>query len=220
MFKIYLISNSNKSNQLGTTPEVTCFNPKPHLDQWTNGPLTIVNYVFCTHQSIILKCAIDDAQFMNDSYVQSHQVKSVMCIPILLQSTLKVPNCCLPTFLLTLLKGIMFLENNLCPGLYSKSKVDLLMVLTSQMAISFERIKFLNEQVEKQTEKIRHPTNFYLFFILHCMPGLNSYSRKKNFKESADSAEKYKLQLENFIDMICHEIRNPYVIITNIVNSY
>lgn len=26
----------------------------------------------------------------------------------------------------------------------------------------------------------------------------------------ADAAEKYKAQLENFIDMICHEIRNPY----------
>lgn len=26
----------------------------------------------------------------------------------------------------------------------------------------------------------------------------------------ADAAEKYKQQLENFMDMICHEIRNPY----------
>jgi hypothetical protein len=26
----------------------------------------------------------------------------------------------------------------------------------------------------------------------------------------ADAAEKYRLQLENFVDMICHEIRNPY----------
>lgn len=29
-------------------------------------------------------------------------------------------------------------------------------------------------------------------------------------RERADAAEKYKVQLENFIDMICHEIRNPY----------
>ena len=27
----------------------------------------------------------------------------------------------------------------------------------------------------------------------------------------ADAAEKYRSQLENFVDMICHEIRNPYV---------
>ena len=27
----------------------------------------------------------------------------------------------------------------------------------------------------------------------------------------ADAAERYRLQLENFVDMICHEIRNPYV---------
>jgi hypothetical protein len=30
-------------------------------------------------------------------------------------------------------------------------------------------------------------------------------------RDRADAAEKYKIQLENFIDMICHEIRNPYV---------
>ena len=28
-------------------------------------------------------------------------------------------------------------------------------------------------------------------------------------RDRADAAEKYKVQLENFIDMICHEIRNP-----------
>ena len=27
----------------------------------------------------------------------------------------------------------------------------------------------------------------------------------------ADAAERYRVQLENFVDMICHEIRNPYV---------
>jgi hypothetical protein len=47
------------------------------------------------------------------------------------------------------------MENNLCSGLYSKSRMDLLMVLTSQMAISLESIKMLDDQVEQQTKKLR-----------------------------------------------------------------
>ena len=74
----------------------------------------------------------------------------------------------------------MYLENNLCDGLYNNNHVDLLKVLTSQMAISLENIRFLHDQVVEQRDR-------------------------------ADAAEKYKTQLENFIDMICHEIRNPYV---------
>lgn len=49
----------------------------------------------------------------------------------------------------------MYLENNLCEGLYCKSHVDLLKVLTSQMAISLENIDFLHFQIEKQSEKLR-----------------------------------------------------------------
>ena len=74
----------------------------------------------------------------------------------------------------------MYLENNLCDELYNNNHVDLLKVLTSQMAISLENIRFLHDQVVEQRDR-------------------------------ADAAEKYKTQLENFIDMICHEIRNPYV---------
>lgn len=48
----------------------------------------------------------------------------------------------------------MYLENNLCDSLYNKSRVDLLKVLTSQMAISLENIRFLHVQMEKQTQQI------------------------------------------------------------------
>jgi hypothetical protein len=49
----------------------------------------------------------------------------------------------------------MYLENNMCAGLYSRSRVDVYMVLTSQMGNSLEGIRFLHDQVEKHTEKMR-----------------------------------------------------------------
>jgi hypothetical protein len=106
----------------------------------------------------------------------------------------------------------MYLENNLCAGLYSESRVDLLMVLTSQMAISLESVRLLHDHVEKQTEKLRYcfPFFYISFFLKLCR--FKQLQREEELQRGrADAAEKYKLQLENFIDMICHEIRNPYV---------
>jgi hypothetical protein len=108
----------------------------------------------------------------------------------------------------------MYMENNLCAGLYSTNRVDLMMVLTSQIAISLESVRLLHDQVEKQTAELRLK-NRQLQFLFPSFSFFNLIRFKQLKREEeaqrgrADAAEKYKLQLENFIDMICHEIRNP-----------
>ena len=52
----------------------------------------------------------------------------------------------------------MYLENNLCDELYDNNHVNLLRVLTSQMVISLENIRFLHDQMEKQSEQLRYVT--------------------------------------------------------------
>lgn len=60
----------------------------------------------------------------------------------------------------------MYLENNLCNGLFHNSQVGLLQVLTSQMAISLENIHYLHDQMEKQTQQIMYVFLFLLFKFL------------------------------------------------------
>lgn len=48
----------------------------------------------------------------------------------------------------------MYLENNTSEGLYTKYRVDLLSVLTNQMAISIENIHFFN--LQRQNERLRY----------------------------------------------------------------
>jgi histidine kinase len=91
----------------------------------------------------------------------------------------------MPILLKNKLEWLMHLENNLYEGLFTKRRGDLIGVLTSQMAIALENMRFFNAQMEVQFEKIR------LEKLAH------------------DNTERYKMQLENFMDMICHEIRNP-----------
>lgn len=64
--------------------------PKIELSKWKNGPQSIVYYVKRMLKSVVLKCAHDDPQFGLDDYIADKQVKSVLCLPILLKNTLKV----------------------------------------------------------------------------------------------------------------------------------
>ena len=98
-----------------------------------------------TRKSVVLHCAHEDAQFGSDKYISEKEVKSVICMPIILNNVLKVSLLTLssplpsppPTFLSHLIlifsQGIMYLENNLCEGMYKQNRVDLLTVLTSQV---------------------------------------------------------------------------------------
>eukprot|EP00026_Physarum_polycephalum_P019429 Phypoly_transcript_21435.p1 GENE.Phypoly_transcript_21435~~Phypoly_transcript_21435.p1 ORF type:complete len:111 (+),score=26.43 Phypoly_transcript_21435:261-593(+) len=51
------------------------------------------------------------------------------------------------------LKGVLYLENNLFEGLFTKHRMDFLLVLTSQMAITLENTRFFNAQVPKKKGK-------------------------------------------------------------------
>ena len=91
---------------------------------------------------MVLDCAYEDAQFGSDKYISEKEVKSVICMPIILNNALKVSLLALfsPlslsnfsfTLILIFSQGIMYLENNLCEGMYTQNRVDLLTVLTSQ----------------------------------------------------------------------------------------
>jgi hypothetical protein len=60
------------------------------LEEWVNGPLSIVRFVRRITQPVILPCTYNDAQFGSDPYIMENNVTSIMCIPILLKNILKV----------------------------------------------------------------------------------------------------------------------------------
>ena len=61
-------------------------------------PITLVNYVARTQQTLVIGDASSEALFREDSYIKQHQPKSVVCAPIFYQGKFT---------------GIFYLENNL-----------------------------------------------------------------------------------------------------------
>ena len=91
-----------------------------------DGPLpeNVINYVIRTHEYLVVNNPANESRFSNDPYIKKFLPKSILCIPIIHQSKL---SC------------IIYLENRLAPDVFSPEHIEILKVLTSQIAISLEK---------------------------------------------------------------------------------
>ena len=107
---------------------------------------SIVNYVFRTEESVVINDGINDNFFPNDPYIKEFRPKSILCIPVLTQNKLG---------------GILYFENNLITGTFTKDRIEILQIVASQTAISLENInlyKNLEDKVKERTELLNERT--------------------------------------------------------------
>ncbi|WP_438034009.1 AAA family ATPase [Sorangium sp. So ce204] len=110
---------------------------------FNRAPLSIVSYVQRTQKGVLLDNATEEAKFSADPYIQEKRPKSVICTPIIRQNRLV---------------GVLYLENNLSTGVFTQSRLDLLKLLSTQIAISIENAKLyerLEQEVAARTEELR-----------------------------------------------------------------
>lgn len=98
----------------------------------------IVNYVARTRETVVLDDACHRGNFTNQPYLQTLQVQSVLCVPLLNQGQLK---------------GIVYLENNLATAAFSPDRLQVVKLLSSQAAISLENARFYQTLEDKVTER-------------------------------------------------------------------
>ena len=104
--------------------------------------LAIVNYVARLKQNIILDDACHTGDYIKDPYILRIQAKSILCIPLIYQVHIS---------------GILYLENNLVVGAFTRDRIELLNILSSQAAISIENSRLyhtLEQQVEERTKEL------------------------------------------------------------------
>lgn len=102
-------------------------------------PESVVNYVARTHESVVLNDATHESGYANDHYVALSQPKSVLCMPLLNQ---------------TRLVGILYLENNLATSAFTTDRIEVLRLLSTQIAISVENAS-LYRNLERSEKKYR-----------------------------------------------------------------
>ncbi|MCP4944536.1 MAG: GAF domain-containing protein, partial [Planctomycetaceae bacterium] len=98
----------------------------------------IIRYVAHTQERIVLHDATHEGSFTSDPHIVTRQPKSVLCLPLLHRGHLS---------------GMLYLENNLTIGAFTPKRLEVLDILSSQMAISLENALLYNNLEHKVKER-------------------------------------------------------------------
>jgi PAS domain S-box-containing protein len=98
-------------------------------------PESVIRYVVRTGESVILDDASVRDPFSGDRYVRRRHARSVMCLPLVNQ---------------TKLIGLLYLENNLSPNVFTSVRIAALNLLASQAAISLENTRLYRDLQERE----------------------------------------------------------------------
>ena len=117
--------------------EATLFSSLP-VDK-ENVPLSVVNYVARTQETVVINDATEQGKFSQDTYIQTYQPRSVLCLPLVTQNTLV---------------GLIYLENKLTTNAFTLDRLTILNLLSTQAAIGIENAR-LYASIQASEAKFR-----------------------------------------------------------------
>ena len=102
-------------------------------------PGLLIRYAMRTRETVMLDDASLQNQFSADPDIIQRRVRAVLCLPLLNQGKLI---------------GVLYLENNLTPYVFTPDRIAMLKVLASQAAISIENSRLYRDLADREA-KIR-----------------------------------------------------------------
>jgi PAS domain S-box-containing protein len=112
--------------------EVTLRDAAPSPDEL---PESVLHTVIRTRENVILDDASAQNPFSTDEYICRKHARSVLCLPLVKQSTLI---------------GVLYLENNLASHAFTPARISVLELVASQAAISLENARLYNDLRERE----------------------------------------------------------------------
>ncbi len=103
----------------------------------------VVNLVRRTREYMVVNDAMSDGSLSGDEYIKRTKPRSILCLPVVHQGRLT---------------AILYLENNLAAGAFTPDRVELLQMLSSQIAISIDNARLyenLEAKVLERTEQLQ-----------------------------------------------------------------
>jgi PAS domain S-box-containing protein len=98
-------------------------------------PESVVRYAMRTQESVILDDASSQNPFSAETYIVERRARSILCLPLINQARLI---------------GILYLENNLTPHVFTRDRVTILKVLASQAAISLQNSRLYRDLANRE----------------------------------------------------------------------
>ncbi len=177
-------------------------------------PVSLINYVCRVESSVVLNHATREGKFTGDPYIIDHQSKSIFCLPIINQDQLI---------------GLLYLENPLVSGVFTNERLEVLSILSSQIAISLKNallyeklkqakdsLKVANEQLEDYSKTLEDKVKNRTLELQEKNHSLKEKTTQlERMMEELQTTQAHLIQTEKMSSLgqlvagIAHEINNP-----------
>jgi GAF domain-containing protein len=119
--------------------DVVSVGPSVSVDERSDLPRSVIQYVGRTREAVVLGSAGADARFAGDPYLAVARPKSMLCAALLYQGKVV---------------GVLYLENHLAEGVFGDERIELVEVLAAQAAVAVQNA-MLYEHLQSVTEDLR-----------------------------------------------------------------
>lgn len=153
-----------------------------------NLPLSIVQYVYRTRQVLLLNNAYNEAAYKNDQYIQSNQVRSLLCLPVLKNNAVQ---------------GLILLENNFLNQAFTHERTEIVKLLASQIAVSFENATLYNnveQKIIQRTSELQVEKEKSEELLLNILPSEIAEELKNKGSSVAKQYDHVTVLFTDFVD--------------------
>lgn len=155
-------------------------------------PDLVVNYVLHSGESLVIDNALEDNRFGRSKYIIHHGLKSICCVPIVKQNEVS---------------GLLYLENSQTGGAFRQDRLQVLMAIASQAAISldnaviYQELDAMNKNLESmvmdRTRELNQKNReLEILSITDQLTGLfNRHHIEETIKDEISRCLRYRLPL-------------------------